>query len=449
MRYHVVVIRPEDSSILALPSPDGWGVPAFTPKTTDPRVVDHINAEIRGQLGFEIWTLKCAARGEDDGEGWRIFISVARERGVAVPPHAIWAGQNEASSLKFSMPAIEEAIAAWFINLDNPSELRAPWEAIGWHDSACEWIRAQLAAHRISAHASVSQERAWGISCTMIARTDTGDFYFKATPPFMAHEGRVMQVIAERCPQLLPAPLAVDAARGWLLMPDYGNDMLHECPDIARWEEALRLFAQTQVEQAAHTRDWLAAGCPDRGLGRMVELIDPLIASCSRMLTGGANGLSQDEVQAFRSLSMPLKMMCARLAQFGVPHTLVHGDIGGNILIKDDGYTFFDWTDVCISYPFFDMATMSGAYFDVLVLSKSEDTDTRLRDAYLEPWTAYEPMERLLEAFEASKPLGALHQAMSYMWILTNIAPDARPEPEGGLLHWVRNLLRLCGKASA
>ncbi len=433
---------------MALPSSEGWSVPAFTPNTTDPRFVEHINAEMHRQIGFEIWTLKCAARGEDNGKPWRIFITTAREVGVSTPEGTQWLAREIAHSVKFTKPAVGETIAAWFADLDNPSELRAPWEAIGWHYSVCDWIRARLAERGINAPTPISQQRAWGISCTMLARTDAGDFYLKATPPFMAHEGRMMQAIAERCPQLLPAPIAVDAERGWLLMPDYGSDMLHQCPDIARWEEALRLFAQTQVEQATHTQDWLAAGCPDRGLGRLVELIDPLIASCSRMLKGGANGLSESEVRDLRSLSMPLKMMCARLAQFGVPHTLVHGDIGGNILIRSDGYTFFDWTDVCISHPFFDMATMSGAYFDVLALDRNEDTDTRLRDAYLEPWTAYEPMERLVEAFEASKPLGALHQAMSYMWILTNIAPDARPEPEGGLMHWVRNLLRLCGKGS-
>ena len=449
MDYHVIVARPEDGSVLVLSSSGGYTVPSFTPDTTDTRFVEHINAEMHRRLGFQVWTLKCAARGEDNGNPWCIFLAVARESGATSPSGTEWLERPRALSANFENPSVEQAVRAWFADLDNPSELRAPWEAIGWHDSACDWIRAQLTAQSMDAHTRITQQRAWGISCTMLARTDMGDFYLKATPPFMAHEGRMMQAIAERCPQLLPPPIAVDSEHGWLLMPDYGDDMLHECADIARWEEALSLFAQMQVEQVAHTKDWLSLGCPDRGLGRMVELIDPLVASCSQILIGGANGLSESEVGDLRSLSMPLKMMCARLAQFGVPHSLVHGDLGGNILIRGDGYTFFDWTDVCISHPFFDMPTISGAYFDVLVLDKSEDTDTRLRDAYLEPWTAIESMERLVQAFEVSKPLGALHQAMSYMWILTNISPDARPEPEGGLLHWIRNLLRLCGKTTA
>ncbi len=448
MKYYVIVARPEDGSILVLPSSNGCTVPSFTPDTTDARIVERINAEIHRQLGFEVWTLKCAARGEDNGKPWRIFIALARESGTSPPSGAQWLERAGALSANFANPSIKQSVRAWFANLGSPSELRAPWEAIGWHDAACEWISAHLSSLGFTIQDPIVQQRAWGLSCTMKVGTEKGDVYFKATPPFMAHEGRAMQVIAEHCPKLLPSPLAIKPELGWVLMQDYGSEMLHECPDITRWEEALRLFSQSQVEQVERVHQWLTLNIPDRRLGRMVEMIDPLIASCSQMLTGGANGLSEADLGDLRSLSMPLKLMCARLAQFDVPNTLVHGDLGGNIIIGESGYTFFDWTDVCVSHPFFDMATISAAYFDESILKDNQDADTRLRDAYLEPWTARIPMERLVEAFEISRPLGALHQAMSYMWILTNISADARPELEGGLLHWIRQLLRLCNRSS-
>jgi len=448
VEYYVIVARPEDGSVLTLPSSNGWTIPAFTSGITDARIVEHINSEMRRQLGFDTWTLRCAVSGEEGEHRWRIFLAASQESGKPGPSDARWTDRLEASSMEFASPAITEAIAAWFAEIDNPAQLRAPWNSIGWHDVACDWISAQLALHGYTPLAPTTQQRAWGLSCTMKIGTDKGDVYFKATPPFMAHEGRIMRAVAERCPQLLPAPLAVDAERGWLLMSDYGGDMLHECPNIARWEEALRTFSKEQVEQVENLSHWLSLNIPDRRLGRMVEMIDPLIASCEGMLAGGVNGLTDAEVDALHFLSMPLKLMCARLAQYAVPHTLVHGDLGGNILIRDEGYTFFDWTDVCVSHPFFEMATISGAYFDESVLKDNPDAEIRLRDAYLEPWTKLMPVEKLVEAFEASRPLGALHQTMTYMWILTNISPDARPELEGGLLHWVRNLLRLCGKGS-
>ena len=448
MRYHVIVIRPEDGSLLVLPSSEGWTIPSFVPDITDARIVEHINDEMRRRIGFETWTMKCAARSEIEGEASRIFIAVARDNGVSAPAVCQWLKPSETHGADFADSGIGRVVESWLTERNNPPPLSAPWESIGWHLNACNWIRLQLTSTGTSPITSIVQQRAWGLSCTMKVGTDAGDVYFKATPQFMAHEGRVMQAVAQTCPELLPSPLAVDSDRGWLLMHDFGGEMLHECPHITRWEEALRLFSQAQVEQSENIRYWLSANIPDRRLGRMVEMIDPLIASCGRMLTGGDNGLSDTEIESLGSLSLPLKLMCARLAQVTVPHTLVHGDLGGNIVVREDGYTFFDWTDVCVSHPFFEMATISGAYFDESVLKDNPDADDRLRDAYLEPWIKYEPMERLIEEFDAARPLAALHQAMTYMWILTNISPDARPELEGGLLHWVRYLLRLCGRSA-
>ncbi len=446
MKYSVIVAHPEDGSVLALPSSGGWTVPSFESAVSDSRAVEHINAEMRKQLGFETWTLKCAGRGETNDGRWRLYFAVARRKCVSIPVGAKWLGSNEASAAGFDEARVRTAVEKWFHELDSPSSLSSPWESVGWFPSVCGWMYAQLDALGFITTTPITQQRAWGLSCTTKVGTDKGDVYFKGTPPFMAHEGSAMQAVAQQCPQLLPAPLTSDAERGWVLMPDYGSEMLHECADIERWEEALRTFSKVQVEQVEHIGYWLSLNIPDRRLSRMVEMIDPLIASCAATLADGVNGLSKSEVDALRSLSMPLKLMCARLAQYPVPHTLVHGDLGGNILIKDEGYTFFDWTDVCVSHPFFEMATISGAYFDESVLKDNPDAEIRLQDAYLEPWSEVMPMERLVEAFEASRPLGALHQTMTYMWILTNISPDARPELEGGLLHWVRSLLRLCGR---
>lgn len=447
MRYYIIVARPQDSGIALIRSGQRWTLPNFTPQVTDARQVDHINAEMRRMLGLDTVTLRCAQSriGGAERDNWRVFVALARNSNAQLLPGARWATQSDLRSTEFAPPALTDAVNAWFAEKDNPSPRRAPWHSAVWFDSAFEWIHARLDALGMPAIAPVRQLRAWGLSCAMRIATDGGDVYFKATPPFMAHEGRVMQAVAERYPALLPPPLAVDNRRGWLLMPDYGSAMLHESPDVARWETALRLFARMQVEQAAHTRDWLAIGCPDRGLGRMVDLIDPLIMSSSRLLDGKPYGLAADEIDRLRALSIRLKLMCARLAQYALPHTLVHGDLGGNILINNGGYVFFDWTDACISHPFFDMATISGAYFDRSALQSDPSVDDRLRDAYLEAWAAHEPAERLIEAYEAAKRLGALHQAMTYMWILANIAEDERAELEGGLAHWLRSLLRLCG----
>ncbi len=224
-------------------------------------------------------------------------------------------------------------------------------------------------------------------------------------------------------------------------MPDFGGVPLVNLPDLRHWEEALRVFACMQVEQVEHVDAWLARGVPDRRLSRMVQLTDPLIHLSSQILSGESPGFSASEIEALHALPMKMKLLCAKLASYGLPHTLVHGDLGGNILVDGDRYSYFDWTDVCITHPFFEMATVIDTAFDDDVLQHETDIRARLRDAYLEAWTAYDSMERLVEAFELTKALGSLHQAMSYMWLLMNIAEDARWELENGLAIWLRRLL--------
>jgi hypothetical protein len=65
---------------------------------------------------------------------------------------------------------------------------------------------------------------------------------------------------------------------------------------------------------------------------------------------------------------------------------------------------------------------------------------TRLRDIYLAAWTIYEPMERLVEAFELAQSLGALHQAISYRNIVASVEEVSRQELDGAP-YWLRRVL--------
>jgi hypothetical protein len=275
----------------------------------------------------------------------------------------------------------------------------------------------------------------------MRVETSIGAVYFKAVPSFMSQESVAMYEVSRQYPDLLPPPLALDTGRGWMLMPDFGGDSLLRVPDLRCWQEALRRCAHMHVEQARYVDAWLARGIPDRRLPRMVQLTEPLMTLAARLLAGRAPGLSAEEVAGLHALPLRMQLRCAQLATYGLPPTLVHGDLGGNIRVHGERYTFFDWTDVCIAHPFFELTTLLDTVFDTNVLPHEADVRTQLRDAYLEPWTAHATMERLVEAFEVSTPLGALHQAMSYMWILMNVAEDARWELGHGLVMWLRHVL--------
>jgi hypothetical protein len=68
--------------------------------------------------------------------------------------------------------------------------------------------------------------------------------------------------------------------------------------------------------------------------------------------------------------------------------------------------------------------------------------EARLRDTYLAAWAAYEPAERLLEAWRLAKPLCALHQAISYQYIIAALEEISKPELASDLPYWLRKLVQ-------
>ena len=439
--------------ILLLRHGEDWKLPRIARDAdgSDAKVLTAsvLNEAMSEQYGLSTSLLRCLfQRPSKDGDGTvRAYVLEHHGDADAIPEGAIWTDALELGDLSLSHADDRMALSAWAESFTRSSESHAAWYALGWWDEAISWIDQSLAEKGITREGPPEQVRSWTLSSVMRAATTSGGVYFKAVPQFMLHEGTVMREMAKEYPKGASPLLSYDANRGWILMSDFGGTRLVENPDIELWEEAVRTHAEMQVEQADRARSWLQMGVPDRSIRRMVDLIDPLIAVSTQMLAGRTEGLSNDEIDALQGLSMRLKFMCAQLADFKIPHSLVHGDLGGNIIVNDSGdLVFFDWTDACISHPFFDMATMASTVFDDNVFKGDESVAIRIRDAYLQPWMKYEPMDRLIQAYDASKPLGALHQAMSYMWILTNIAEDTRWEVEIGLPTWIRTLLRLCGQ---
>jgi hypothetical protein len=446
--YYTIVSHASEAEVLLLPNEDGWALPHFMPERTDFREVGHINETMARLFDLDTTVLRCVRHHYDPlaKRKYRVY-ALENHSPVKTPDGGRWIGGDELEGLNLALPELRPLVEAWLDELEPGSvpDMRAPWASLDWFDTAVGWIDAQLQQRGISRTGPIEEVRAWCISCLLRVRTDTGNFYFKAVPEFMAVEPTVMQALSEQYPAQVPPPLAIDAGRGWTLMPDFGGQWLGGVSDIEMWEGAARQFARMQVEQVERVGYWLARGCPDRGLRTMVEQIDPLLGLSSIMVSDQPWGLSEAEFSELHSLAMRLKLACARLADYNLPHTLVHGDIGGNVLVKGDSFIYFDWTDACVSYPFLDMATFINAVFDEMQqLGSIPDVRTRLRGAYLELWTKYEPIERLVEAFELSQPLGALHQAISYAWIANNIAEDARWEIAHGLTVWLKSLIRLC-----
>ncbi|WP_433017771.1 hypothetical protein [Kribbella sp. CA-294648] len=98
------------------------------------------------------------------------------------------------------------------------------------------WIDAQLAAAGVERTGPAAQVRSWGLSNILRIPTADGNVYFKALarsstirparvdalPLLFAHEPLLLQKLSDEHPDAVPAPLAVDEQRVWMLLPDLG-----------------------------------------------------------------------------------------------------------------------------------------------------------------------------------------------------------------------------------
>jgi hypothetical protein len=162
-----------------------------------------------------------------------------------------------------------------------------------------------------------------------------------------------MGALAGLFPGQVPAPLAVESERGWMVLADFGEEVGWEAP-LEVVEEVAQTYARMQVEATGHVGRLLAAGCLDRRLDRLAAQAQAWLpaveATAGLPGVDAATWLSPDEEAGLRAAVPGLQARCAELAGHAVPPALVHGDLHlSNVARRPGGYLFFDWTDACVA----------------------------------------------------------------------------------------------------
>ena len=106
--------------------------------------------------------------------------------------------------------------------------------------------------------------------------------FFKATGPEVAFEPRLYELLERVVPRRILVPIAIDAARGWVLLPDGGLPLGErlEGPDLVRaMESVLPLYAQLQRDLAPHADEMLAMGVADMRPAAMSDRFDEGLAA--------------------------------------------------------------------------------------------------------------------------------------------------------------------------
>ena len=445
--YYAILPHVTELRVLMLSGENGWALPQFTLSERHFwQEVHQVNRAMKDRFGIQVTTLRCVGVDYDRQAGrvTKVYAMENHDPDWVPPSRERWVDRDELDDLVFAMPEQQQILEEWFVCMADvdASPLRVPWFKQSWFNTATRWITAQLNHQGIELTGPIEQLRSWQRSSLLRAKTNAGDFYFKAVPKMFAHEPALTQALAEKYPENFPEVVAVDAQRHFMLMKSVDGQTWDDVTEIKLWENALSTYAQIQIDLTEQTENLLKLGCPDRRLDTSVDQIDPLLADTAAMLPEQPGGLSESEIAQLRALAPPLKSMFAELANYSIPQTLEHGDLWpGQIVFRREKPVFIDWSDSSISHPFFSLNFLSDPIEMQPFLTRAPNVRERLSDAYLEPWTSFAPMEKLKRIFKLADLLAPLHYATLYhMHILPNM--EIQWEMEKMIPFYLKKLLR-------
>jgi hypothetical protein len=396
---------------------------------------------LRDHLGLDGIVLRYAARRVDDEARLVTVYCVVEPRDAdwCPPAGGRWIARGQLDGVALSVPAQRRVVARCLDELssrDAPVQRNA-YAMPGWFAMASAWMEAHLRAAGRPPLGPVEQVKTWGISCVLRASTAAGDVYLKAPSRYFAQEATITPLLAAWYPDRTPKVVAVEAARGWLLLEDVGPALFRQ-EDPALWDRTVDLLGDMQRGCAGRTAELLAAGALDR---RPVVLRD-LIGTLAEEPEVHADA-APELVERLGRLTPRLRALCDELFAQGLPDTLVHGELhGGNVGVRDGHVRLFDWTDAAASHPFLDLVTLlpdrdregHGG-------GERGGTHNRLRERYLDGFAGVVPRDRLRRAFDLAWCLGAAYQVATYVGIGRSLEPDARTEFGGGISSWLRKAL--------
>ncbi len=331
-------------------------------------------------------------------------------------------------------------------NLNNKlPKLEIPWTKPGWFDAAEIWIQTELQRQGLKAIAPIEVVKNWALAIILRVPTTEGMIYFKASSPLFAKEAEFTGILAAQYPQNIPEVLAIHSDKSWILMRELEGEILENMGDISQWQAALNQWAKFQILAIEHRSDLIACGWVDLGVKRITQTLDQLFDPSLRIPRNHGKNSANTELLKLLPFVPKLQTVLEQFRELNIPDTLVHGDLSPrNIYRRAPGFIYFDWSDTCISHPFFDLIRF--LYEIEKDLPDIIDARSRIRNAYLEPWTIYAPMEKLVSTFEfASATLVSLYETISERLLRENWGNQShnhwQPQTDSTVYFYLQRLL--------
>jgi len=307
-------------------------------------------------------------------------------------------------------------IRPWLATLDD-HPLRMPWARPGGPDADLAWADRLLAVHGIARTAPAEQIRTWNLSSLWRLPVEDGAVWLKHVPPFFGHEPSIIDRLAGRA---VPALIGSDGPRM----------LMHEIPGEDMYDAGLPVLSRGLSNLVGIQRDWiarvdelLAMGLPDWRPAGLMALIEDVVGRTS-------SELSAEDRSTLGGFVSGLPRRFDRLAECGIPDSLVHGDFGpGNLRGGDRSLVLLDWGDCGVGHPLLDQPAM----FD----RAPQDAVEPLRDQWAAEWETAVPGSNPRQAARLLAPVAAARQAVIYRKFLDNIEPSEHPYHRADPSNWL------------
>lgn len=379
----LVLVTPDGAVVGALPP-----IPLPTPWWQD---IGPLVAAVRGRQGLEITVLRLLEANLSKPPGGEVTYLAEVDRAPAdLEP---WTGA-----------LLDEA-------------LRLPYARPGGPAADVAWAQARLAERGVALTGRPEQIRTWNLSSLWRIPWEGGAAWLKVVPAFFAHEGALLtHLTGWRVPTLL----AHDGAR--CLLAELEGEDLYEAT-LAQRIAMIDVLVPLQAEQAARVGDLLALWLPDWRDG-------PLIDAINSVADRAARDLSAEDLATLAPFLHGLPARLDRIADYGLPDTLVHGDFhSGNFRGRGDELTLLDWGDSGVGNPLLDLA----AFLDRAPPAQSPV----LRDHWCELWRQLAPGSDPARSAALIAPVAAARQAVIYQGFLDRIEPSEHPYHRADPADWL------------
>lgn len=274
--------------------------------------------------------------------------------------------------------------------------------------------------------------RSW--STVISVPTTAGRVWFKAAGPGASFEVALYDLMREIVPASVLTPIAADATRGWLLLPD-GGVALADCRSgsnlVAALVTVLPRYGQMQRDLVPHVDRFLALGVRDMRPPMMPRRFERALAMVRRYVDRHGSPADRLTYQRLYELRDTFASWSERLASLPGTPSLDHNDLHpGNILLPgSDGpeqAKFFDWGESIVAHPFSSLLIPLRYVQYQQKVAHDHPTIQRLRDAYLEAFTDLAPRPELEEAVELACQMSKVNRTLVWASIARIAGPRAR-----------------------